>query len=87
MTLVDGHAAAQAADAMQAAYFRRSLCDERVELCAEIAKRREDIGRRVPHSTHRLGTRLRSAEAQLRYLDRLIARLDQRFGAHLSRHD
>jgi hypothetical protein len=37
MTRIDDAAAAQVADAMQAAYFRRSLSDEREQLCSEIA--------------------------------------------------
>jgi hypothetical protein len=44
----------EAADVLQAAYFRKSLCDERAQLCTEISKRRKDIGRRSPHSTQRL---------------------------------
>ncbi|MGB8405876.1 MAG: hypothetical protein WCE30_17580 [Mycobacterium sp.] len=91
MTLVDDHAAVQAADAMQAAYFRRSLCDERAQLCSEIAERRVYIDRRHEHSrsntAQRLGSQLRSAESQLRYLDRLIARLDHRFGGPQSDRD
>jgi hypothetical protein len=84
MTPIDDEAAAQAADTMQAAYFRRSLCDERAQLCSEIAERRDYIDRRAgrvtSHTHQRLGSRLRSVESQLRYLDRLIARLDCRFG-------
>jgi len=72
-----------AADALQAAYFRRSLCDERAQLLAEICKGRDDLTKRTDrgntHAFHRLGSRLRSVEAQVRYLDRLIARLDHRF--------
>ena len=85
MTLLDDQGAANA-DARQAAYFRRSLCDERAHLCSEIAERRDDIDRRqergYAHPAQRLGSQLRSAESQLRYLDRLIARLDHRFGSH-----
>lgn len=83
VTLVDP-AAARAADAQQAAYFRASLCDERSELLSEIMKRREDVARRSQHGSthavHRLRSQLRSAESQLRYVDRLIAGLDHRFG-------
>jgi hypothetical protein len=78
-------AAAEAADAPQAAYFRRSLCAERAQLLAEICKRRDDIAKRTDpgstSATHRLGSYVRRAEAQVRYLDRLIAGLDYRFGA------
>jgi hypothetical protein len=37
MTHIDDDAAARAADALQAAYFRKSLCDERAQLCSAIA--------------------------------------------------
>ena len=36
VTLNDDEAANEAADALQAAYFRRSLCDERAHLLTEI---------------------------------------------------
>jgi hypothetical protein len=82
VTLNDDEAAAEAA-ALQAAYFRRSLCDERAQLLAEICKRRDDLSKRTDrgstHAIHRLGSHLRSVEAQVRYRDRLIARRDHRF--------
>jgi len=91
MPLTDHGATDKAADAMQAACFRSSLCDERAKLCSEIAERRDYIDRRHEHSrsntARRLGSQLRSAESQLRYLDRLIARLDHRFGGQLSFRD
>jgi hypothetical protein len=78
--------AAEAADALQAAYFRRSLCNERAHLLAEISKRRDDIATRAKRgSTYgmdRLGSHLRSVEAQVRYVDGLIARLEHRFAGH-----
>ena len=83
VTLIGDKAAAEAADALQAAYFRRSLCAERAQLLAEICKRGDNIAKRTDRgsasATHRLGSYVRSAEAQMRYLDRLIARLDHRF--------
>jgi hypothetical protein len=83
MTLTDD----EAADAMQAAYLRESLYVERAKLCSEIAERQHYIdlraGRITSHTNQRLGSRLRSAESQLRYLDGLIARLDGRFGPAL----
>jgi hypothetical protein len=83
MTHIDD-AAAQAADAMQAAYLREALNLERAKLCSEIAERQHYIDRRAgrvtSHTQRRLGSRLRSVEAQVRYVDRLIARLDHRFG-------
>jgi hypothetical protein len=91
MPLSDDGATDKAADAMQAAYLRRSLCDERAKLCSEIAERRDYIDRRHEHSrsntAQRLGSQLRSTESQLRYLDRLIARLDHRFGGARSDRD
>jgi UDP-N-acetylmuramate-alanine ligase len=83
VTLIGVEAAAEAADALQAAYFRRSLCAERAQLLAEICKRGDNIAKTDRQGsasvTHRLGSYVRSAEAQVRYLDRLIARLDHRF--------
>ena len=83
VTLNDDEAADKAADALQAAYFRRSLCHGRAQLLDEISKRRDDIAKRTDrgttHAIHRLGSHLRSVEAQVRYLDQLIARLDHRF--------
>ena len=35
------------------------------------------------YAIDRLGSQLRSAEAQMRYLDRLIGRLEHRFAGHL----
>ncbi len=87
MTLIDDDVATEAADALQAAYFRASLNEERQHLLAEIDKRRDDIIRRAKAGRGsttvaiRVESDLRSAEAQLRYLDRLIARLDRRFAS------
>jgi hypothetical protein len=47
---------------------------------ADIAIRTE-VGR--TYAIDRLGSQLRSAEAQVRYLDRLIGRLEHRFAGHL----
>jgi hypothetical protein len=52
VTLNDDEAAAEAADALQAAYFRRSLCDERALLLAEISKRRYEITKRTDRGQH-----------------------------------
>ena len=81
VTLIDDVAAAQLADARQAAYFRASLNAERGRLLAEIAKRREYIAHRnsTTSVTARLRSDLRGVEAELHYLDGLIARLDRRF--------
>jgi len=73
----------KAADALQAAYFLGSLCAERAQLLAEICKRGDNIAKRTDRgsasATHRLGSYARNAEAQVRFLDRLIIRLDHRF--------
>ena len=78
--------ASKAADAKQAAYLRASLCDERAHLVAEVSHRQADIARRTErgstHALNRLGSQLRSAEAEVRYVDRLIARLEHRFAGH-----
>jgi hypothetical protein len=83
VTLLDDEAAAKAADTLQAAYFRTSLCNERAHLLAEISKRRNEIARRTErgstYAIDRLRSHLRSVEVQVRYLDGLIARLDRRF--------
>jgi acyl-CoA reductase-like NAD-dependent aldehyde dehydrogenase len=89
MTRIDDAAAAQVADAMQAAYFRRSLSDEREQLCSEIADATTSTGvtTAAAATAQRLGSHLRSAESQVHYLDRLIARLDHRFGDQLTERD
>ena len=82
---IDDDGSAMAADAMQAAYFRGTLADEREHIGGQVAKHREELGRRlatasmsgIPH----LRSQVRSLEAELRYLDGLIARLDRRFAA------
>jgi hypothetical protein len=83
VTLIHEEAASTAADVLQAAYFRRWLCAERKQLVAEVSKRRDAIAERTERGStsamHRLGSSLRSAEAQVRYVDRLIARLEHRF--------
>jgi hypothetical protein len=81
VTLIDDEAAAEAADARQAAYFRTSLNDERERLRSEIAKRRDYIAHRnsTTSVTARLRSDLRGVEAQLHYLEGMIARLDRRF--------
>ncbi len=75
------------ADAKQAAYFRASLVEERDQLTTHLAKRHDEITRRTDHGQHsaisRLRSQIRSVEAELRYVDGLIYRLDRRF-AHRS---
>lgn len=69
---------ASTADAQQAAYFRAELQVEREQLVADMGKRRALIDRPSESSRHHRVT-LHSAEAEIRYLDSLIARLDSRF--------
>ena len=67
----------QTADAQQAAYFRAELDAERRLLLADIGKRRALIDR--PSKVARSHDVHNNAEAQLRHIDWLIARLDSRF--------
>lgn len=73
-------AAARAADARQGAYFRAELVTRRDGLQDAIAKRRALIDRRAYSSN--LRAQVHDAEAEVRQLDRLIARLDRRFAAY-----
>lgn len=68
------------ADAEQAAYFRLSLDAERRQLLDGILERRPLIERRA--DAGRLHSAVHRAEAQVRYLDHLIERLDCRFASH-----
>jgi len=69
---------ATAADSQQAAYFRAELGAQRQLLRAAIGKRTALISR--PSEAHRRRwTSVKSAEAELRYIDRLIAGIDSRF--------
>lgn len=74
-----------AADAAQAAYFREWLTEQRNELAARAGKFRDELQQQseigAPSRTSHLRSQLRSLEAELRYLDCLIARLDHRFVA------
>ncbi len=78
-------AATRVADAMQAAYFRGCLADEREEVAAHAAKQRAEMASRLQanhlSSTRRMRAQVRLLEAELRYLDGLIAKLDRRFAA------
>ncbi|MBJ7337885.1 hypothetical protein [Mycolicibacterium sp.] len=77
---------AMAADAMQAAYFRGTLADEREYIAGHAQKHRDEMARRIASGmlsgVPQLRSQLRSQEAELRYLDGLIAQLDRKF-AHL----
>jgi hypothetical protein len=80
MSIIDDPAGAAAADAMQAAHFRESLVAERAHLLDSIVKRRAIIDRRT--NANHLRSQARSAEAEVRYIDRLIERLDRRFSSY-----
>jgi len=75
----------EAANAQQASYFRAELKMARQALVDVIGKRRPLIDRRA--ATSHLRAAVRSAEAEVRYLDRLIERLDNRFAGQLHRHE
>jgi hypothetical protein len=72
-----------AADAMQAAYFRGYLMDERRHLVAEIAKREAELIKRTDagqlSAIGRLRAQIRAVQAELRYVDQLVERLNGRF--------
>jgi hypothetical protein len=84
MTLSEDQAAARLADAQQAAYFRTELDAARRNLEQGLIERRALI---AGGQSGRLNTELHSAEAELRYLDRLIARIDDRFATGQNRHE
>jgi hypothetical protein len=66
-----------AADAAQAAYFRSELTAVRDQLTDSVRTRRALIERRG--YADRLRADVHDAEAQIRYLEKMIARLDRRF--------
>jgi hypothetical protein len=69
-----------AADAMQAAYFRAFLNEERRQLIADMAKRRAGLTvAGQPSSIGRLRDQIRAVQAELRHVDKLLERLDGRF--------
>jgi hypothetical protein len=78
MTLADLNVqAAQRADVEQAAYFRSELQAQRQLLLADIGKRQPLIQRPADAGQGRVS--LSRSEVQLRHIDWLIARLDNRF--------
>ncbi|HEX4587476.1 MAG TPA: hypothetical protein VH185_05860 [Mycobacterium sp.] len=76
-------ASAQAADAMQAAYFRGVLADHRAHLEAALTKVRsqaethEEAGNRF--EVHRLRRQVREHNFELSQVDWLISGLDRRY--------
>jgi hypothetical protein len=89
--MLDGDSFAQAADAMQAAYFRGCLADERERVTMRVSKHREEMATRLEagrmSGVQHLRSQIRSLEAELRYLDNLIGRLDRRFAAWWAARD
>jgi hypothetical protein len=78
MTLADLNVqVAQRADVEQAAYFRSELQAQRQLLLADIGKRQPLIQRPADAGQGRVS--LSRSEVQLRHIDWLIARLDNRF--------
>lgn len=78
----------RAADASQAAYFRRALADERQIIAADLVGARERLqaltqGQQVLglRGMSRARSKVRELEGQLRELDRLMGALDRRFAA------
>jgi hypothetical protein len=84
--------AMRAADALQAAYFRRLLADEREQTVSHLAhshaRLRECMaGEQVIglRAMARMRSEVRELEAKQRELDRLVAVVDRRFSALWSR--
>jgi hypothetical protein len=75
-----GDAAAMAAEAQQGAYFRTELVTRRDHLEETILKRRALVERRAYAA--RLRAEVKAAEAEVRELNWLIARLDRRFAGY-----
>ena len=84
--------AAHAADALQAAYFRKLLADERTQVAGDLLRSRAQL-RHCLESEYVVGLRtmararmqVRELETRQRELDRLISALDRRFSALWSR--
>lgn len=74
---------AEVSDALQAAYFRGALADQRALLAAEIATQTRKLGflstKTDSLAITRLRRQLRASEAQHRDLDRMIEAIDRRF--------
>lgn len=71
-----------AADAMQAAYFRSYLDEQRHQLIADLAKRAAELAdARDVLTIERLRAQLRSVQSERQHVEKLIERLDGRFAA------
>jgi hypothetical protein len=75
--------ATEVSDALQAAYFRGALADQRALLAAEIATQTHKLSflstKTDSLAISRLRRQLRASEAQHRDLDRMIEAIDRRF--------
>jgi hypothetical protein len=80
---VEDETSARVADALQAAYFRGCLAHEREQAAEHLGKYRLELEHRFEtgalSGTSHLQSQVRSLDAELRYIDRLIAKLDRRF--------
>lgn len=72
-----------AADAMQAAYFRAYLDEQRRQLAADMAKHQAELVKLADagHSLAigRLRTQARAVQTELQHVEKLVERLDGRF--------
>jgi hypothetical protein len=78
-------AAARAADALQAEYFRGALADYRAVLAAKVSRQGAKLnamsGKADSMAISRMRRQLRENEAEHQRLDRMIAAIDRRFSA------
>ncbi|BDX34342.1 hypothetical protein TUM20985_48890 [Mycobacterium antarcticum] len=85
MTAADLHGTSSVGpgDALQADHFRKTLFEERERIVDHVAKHRDQLGRRLEMGTisgvAHLRSQVQSLEAELRYVDGLLAKLDGRF--------
>lgn len=82
MAATHNAAVATSADIRQAAYFRGELDELRRHLIGKVLVRRALIDRRA--HTGALRGQIHDAEAEVRRLDRMIARIDARFGPQIA---
>lgn len=79
------HTEKQVSDSLQAAYFRGALADQRALMSDEIMRQTRKLNgmatRTDALSISQLRRDIRTNEAELRELDRMIAALDRRFAA------
>lgn len=77
------YAEKQASDALQAAYFRGALADQRALVAAEIMRQTRKLNglstRTDALAISQLRRDIRANDSEIRELDRMIAALDRRF--------